>query len=118
MTSFLSWDYFMNMTGEFEENLDCIPIPSDSSDMGPLVSRKKGKSLEAEDIEMDIPMSPPPIYRDTLCTFAKGDSMCWYQVYQEFTQQEFQEDLPDREVYIQVKRSKLHLAGAHLAIFP
>ena len=81
MTSFLSWDSFMNMTGEFEADLECIPVPSDSSDMGPPVSRKKGKSLEAEDIEMDIPMSPPPIYRDTLCTFAKGDSMCWYQVY-------------------------------------
>ena len=84
MASFLSWDSFMNMIGEFEANLECIPVPSDSSDMGPPVSRKKGKSLEAEDIEMDMPMSPPPIYRDTLCTFSKGDSMRWYQVYQEF----------------------------------
>ena len=81
MASFLSWDYFMNMTGEFEAELECIPIPSNSSDMGPPVGRKKGKSLEEEDIEMDIPMSLPPIYRDTLCTFSKGDSMSWYQVY-------------------------------------
>ena len=84
MASFLSWDSFMNMTGEFEADLECIPVPSDSSDMGPPVSRKKDKSLEVEDIEMDIPMFPPPIYRDTLCTFSKGDNMCWYQVYQEF----------------------------------
>ena len=118
MASFLSWDYFMNMTGEFKVDLECILIPSYSSDMGPLVSRNKSKSLEAEDIEMDIPMSPPPIYRDTLCTFAKGDSMRWYQVYQEFARTEFPEDLPNREIYLKVKRSKLHLAGAHPAIFP
>ena len=84
MASFLSWDSFINMTGEFETDLECVPVSSDSNDMGPPVPQKKNKSLEAEDIEMDIPMSPPPIYRDTLCTFAKGDSMCWYQVYQEF----------------------------------
>ena len=77
MASFLSWDSFMNMTGEFEADLECIPVPSDSSDVGPPVSRKKDKSLEAEDVEMDIPMSPPPIYRDTLCTFSKGDNMRW-----------------------------------------
>ena len=75
MAYFLSWDSFMNMTGEFEADLECIPVPSDSSDMGPPVSLKKDKSLEAEDVEMDIPMSSPPIYRDTLCTCAKGDSM-------------------------------------------
>ena len=66
---------------------------------------------------MDMPMSPPPIYRDNLCTFVKGDSMRWYQVCQEFARTEFPEDLPDQEIYIQVKRSKLHLAGAHPAIF-
>ena len=44
--------------------------------------------------------------------------MRWYQVYQEFTWQEFPEDLPDWELYIQVKRSKLHLIGAHPDIFP
>ena len=74
----------MNMTGEFEAELECIPVPSDTSDMGPLVSRKKYKHLTVEDVEMDMPMSPPPIYRDTLCTFSKGDNMCWYQVYQAF----------------------------------
>ena len=84
MASFLSWDSFMNMTGEFEADLECIPVPSDSSDMGPLVSQKKDKILVVEDVEMDMPISPPPIYRNTLCTFAKGDSMRWYQVYQEF----------------------------------
>ena len=31
---------------------------------------------------------------------------------------EFLEDLPDREIYLQVKSSKIHLAGAHPAIFP
>ena len=84
MTYFLSLDSFMNMTGEFEADLECIPIPSDSSDMGPPVSWKKDKSLVVEDVEMDMPMSPPLIYRDTRCPFAKGDSMRWYQVYQDF----------------------------------
>ena len=31
---------------------------------------------------------------------------------------EFLEDLPDREVYIKVKRSKIHYAAAHPPIFP
>ena len=78
MAFFLSWESFMNMTGEFETDLECIPVLSNSSDMGPPVSRKKDKHLVVEDVEMDMPMSPPPIYRDTLCTFAKGDSMHWY----------------------------------------
>ena len=84
MVSFLSWESFMNMTSEFEADLECIPVLSDSSDMGPPVSRKKDKHLAVEDVEMELPMSPPPIYRDTLCTFSKGDSMRWYQVYVEF----------------------------------
>ena len=108
----------MNMTSEFEVELECIPVPSDSSDMGPPVSQKKYKSLAVEDVEMDMPMSPPLIYRDTLCTFSKGNSMRWYQVYQEFSRTEFLEDLPDREIYLKVKRSKLHLTSAHPAIFP
>ena len=110
----------MNMTGEFEADLECIPVPSDSNDMGPPTSQKKDKHVVVEDIETDMQTSPPPIYRDTLCTFAKGDIMRWYQVYHEFTitESEFPEDLPDREVYLKVKRSKLHLAGAHPAIFP
>ena len=49
----------MNMTGEFEVDLECIPVPSDSSDMGPPISRKKDKILAVEDVEMDMPMSPP-----------------------------------------------------------
>ena len=99
--SFLSWDSFMNLTGELQGDIECIPVLSDSSDMAPPVSRKKDKHVEVEEVEMDIPVSPPPIYRDTLCTFAKGDSMQWYQVYHEFTitEAEFPEDLPDREVY-------------------
>ena len=108
------------MTGELEADAECIPVLSDSSDMAPPVSWKQDKHVAVEDVEMDIPVSPPPIYRDTLCTFAKGDNMRWYQVYHEFaiTEEEFLEDLPDREVYLKVKRSELHLAGAHPAIFP
>lgn len=44
--------------------------------------------------------------------------MSWYQVYQEFARPEFPKDLPDRKIYVQVKRSKLHYAGVHPAIFP
>ena len=44
--------------------------------------------------------------------------MNWYQVYQEFTKPKFPEDLPNRQVYVQVKRSKLHYVGAHPPIFP
>ena len=56
-------------------------------------------------------MSPSPTYGDTACIFNKGESMNWYQV------PEFPKDLPDRQVYVQVKRSKLHYAGAHPPIF-
>ena len=108
----------MNMIGELQADAECIPVLSDSSDMEPPVSRKKDKHVAMEDIETDIQISPPPIYRDTLCTFAKGDNMRWYHVYQEFTKTEFLEDLPDREIYSNVKRSKLHLVGAHPTIFP
>ena len=75
MVSFLSWEYFVNMTGEFEANLECIPVLSDSSEMGPPVSWKKDKHFVVEYVEMDMPMSPHLIYRDTLCTFSKMDSM-------------------------------------------
>ena len=118
MAYVLSWDYFMNMLGEFKVELECVSISSDSSDMGPPAVRKKNKSPEKEDTEMEIPMSPTPIYRDTSCTFSKGDNMNWCQVYQEFAWPEFPEDLPDRKIYVQFKRSKLHYAGAHHAIFP
>ena len=113
MASVLSWDYFMNMPGNLEGELECISISSASSDMGPPTVRKKNKSPEIEITEGELPMSPPPIYGDTACTFSKGESMSWYQVYQEFAQSEFIEDLPDRQVYVQVKRSKLHYPGAH-----
>ena len=63
-------------------------------------------------------MSPPPTYGDTASIFIKGESMNWYQVYQEFAKPEFPEDLLDQQVYVQVKRSKLHYAGAHPPIFP
>ena len=117
--SFLSWDSFMNLTSELEGDAECIPVLSDSSDMATPVSRKKDKQVVEEVEELDM-ISPPPIYRDTLCTFAKEDSMRWYQVYHEFAipEEEFPEDLPDREIYLAVKRSKLHLARVHLAIFP
>ena len=89
MAYFLSWDSFMNMPSEFEADLECVSISSDSSDVGPLAVHKKNKSPEIEDIEMEIPMYPPLIYRDTTCTFSKGDSMSWYQVNQELSRQEF-----------------------------
>ena len=98
----------MNMPGNLEEELEWVSIYSASSDMGPPVICKKNKSLEIEITESEIPMSPPPIYGDTTCTFSKGESMSWCQVYQEFAQPEFLEDLPDRQVYVQVKRLKLH----------
>ena len=82
MAFVLSWDCFMNMPGDFEAELECIYISSASSDMGPPAVRKKNKSPEIEDTEMEIPMSPPPIYGDTACTFSKRDSMSWFQVYQ------------------------------------
>ena len=106
------------LPGEF--GADTVPVLSDSSKMAPQVSRKKSRQVVEEESDTDIQTSPPPIYRDTLCTFAKGDSLRWYEVYREFaiTEDEFPEDLPDREVYLKVKRSKLHLAGAHPAIFP
>ena len=78
--SFLSWDSFMNLTGELEGDAECIPVLSNSSDMAPPVSQKKDKQVVEEDIDTDMQMSPPPIYRDTLCTFAKGEIMRWYQV--------------------------------------
>ena len=114
--SFLSWDSFLNLTGE---DIECIPVLSDSSDMAPPLSRRKDKRI-VEEIDELVVVSPPPIFRDTLCTFSKDDSMRWYQIYQAFAKlpEEFPEDLPDREVYLAVKRSKLHLAGAHPAIFP
>ena len=67
----------MNMTGELEADAECIPVLSDSSDMAPPVSWKKDKHMAVEEVEMDILVSPPRIYRDTLSTFAKGDSVRW-----------------------------------------
>ena len=81
--SFLSWDSFMNLTGEIQEDIECIPVLSDSSDMAPPLSRRRDKKVVEEIDELEV-VSPPPIYRDTLCTFAKDDSMRWYQIYHEF----------------------------------
>ena len=64
----------MNLTGELEEDTECIPVLSDSSDMAPPLSWKKDKQVVEEVEELDM-ISPPPIYRDTLCTFAKEDNM-------------------------------------------
>lgn len=36
----------MNVTGDFEVDLECVPVSSDSNDMGPLVAHRKNKSLE------------------------------------------------------------------------
>ena len=68
--------------------------------------------------EEELQFSPAPMYGDSVCTFGRGDSMTWYQIYQEFTKPDFPEDLPDRQVYIQVKWSKLHYTAAHPPIFP
>ena len=95
MASVLSWDCFMNMPGNLEVELECVSISSSSSDMGPPAVRRKNKSPEIEISESEIPMSPPPIYGDTACIFSKGETMSWYQVYQDFAQPEFSEDLPD-----------------------
>ena len=108
----------MNATGEFRA--DTVPVLSDSGNMAPRVSRRRSKLVVEEESDTDIQTSPPPIYRDTLCTFAKEASLRCYEVYREFAipEEEFPEDLPDREVYLKVKKSKLHLAGSHPAIFP
>ena len=108
----------MNMPGNLEAELECVSISSTSSDMGPLTVHKRNKSPEIEISEEEIPISLPPFYGDTAYTFSKGDSMTWYQVYQEFTKPEFPKDLLDRQVSVQVKISKLHYAGAHPPIFP
>ena len=118
MASILSWDSFMNMQGNLEAELECISSSSASSDMKPPTVRRKNKSPEIDITEIKVLTSPPPIYGDTTCVFSREESMSWYQVYQEFTQPEFPEDLPDREVYMQVKRSKIHYVGAHPSIFP
>ena len=95
--SFSSWDSFLNATSEF--GADTIPVLSDSSNMAPPVSRKKGKKVVEEESDTDVKISRLLIYRDTLCTFTKGDSLRWYEVYHEFTikEAEFPEDLPDRD---------------------
>ena len=95
MASVLSWDFLMNMPGNLEAELECVSISSASSDMGPSSVCRKNKSPEIEIAEDEIPMSRPPIYGDTTCIFIKGESMSWYQVYQEFAKPEFLEDLPD-----------------------
>ena len=81
MAYVLSWDYFMNMRGNLEGELECVSISSTSSDMGPPEVHKKNKSPEIEITEGEILMSPPLIYGDTACTFSRGESMSWYQVY-------------------------------------
>ena len=100
----------MNMPGNLKAELECISFSSASSDMGPPSVCRKKKSPKIEISEDEIPMSPPHTYGDTTCIFNKGESMSWYQVYQEFAKPEFPKDLPDRHVYVQVKRSKLHYA--------
>ena len=91
----LSWDCFMNILGNLKAELECVSISSASSDMEPPLVHRKNKSPEIEISEGEIPISPPPIYGDTTCIFSKGESMSWYQVYQEFAKPEFLEDLPD-----------------------
>ena len=90
----------MNMPGNLEAELECVSISSASRDMGPPAIRKRNKSPEIEISEEEMPPSPPPIYRDTACVFGKGDSMSWYQLYQEFTKLEFPEDLRNQQVYV------------------
>ena len=85
----------MNMPGNLEVELECVSISSASSDMGPFLVCRKNKIPEIEISGYEIPMSPPPTYGDTACIFSKGESMSWYQVYQEFAKPEFPEDLPD-----------------------
>ena len=90
----------MNMPGDIEATLECVSISSASSDMGPLVVRKRNKSPEIEISEEERLVFLPPIYGDTGCIFGKGENMSWYQIYKYFTQTEFLEDLPDRHIYI------------------
>ena len=44
----------MNMTGELEADVECIPVLSDSSDMATPGSRKKDKQVVIEDIDTDM----------------------------------------------------------------
>ena len=43
--SFLSWDSFMNLEGEIQEDIECIPVLSDSGDMAPSLSRRRDKKV-------------------------------------------------------------------------
>ena len=49
----------MNMSGNLEAEIECVSISSTSSDMGPLVVRRKNKSLEVEITKVELLMSPP-----------------------------------------------------------
>ena len=78
----LSWDGFLKILGNIEEELSFISILSASSDMGPPVVRKSNKNLEVEIVEEEeLQFYPTPMYGDSVCTFGQGDSMTWYQIY-------------------------------------
>ena len=94
----------------------CVHLFSLKGDGTPSYSEEEKEYGNRNIIRMHAPF-PNPIYRDTTCVLRKGDKIIWYQIYQEFTKPNFLEYLPSQQVYVHVKRSKLHYVGAHPPIF-
>lgn len=111
MPSLSSWDYVFDMPGDVE--LECISISSFEDH--PTTKIAQGTS-GSEAWEID-PNEQPPIFTDMACNINKTTKLSWYDIYEEFTKRDIPETYENFQVYINVKRSRLHKIAAHPPVF-
>lgn len=100
-------------------NPEPISLSSSTDTMPPVI--RKGLTREATEnsIEgfVDIPKTKAPILSYTRCFIENSTTLTWQMIFKDFIKKEFLEDLENKEVYINVKLSKLYrLAKQYLVL--
>lgn len=114
MPSLSSCDYVFDMPGDIE--LECISISYFEDEMGhPTAKAVQGTSGSGA-LEADLE-EQPPIFEDAACNISKIIRLSWYTIYEEFSKKDIPETQEDFQVYINVKKSKLHNVVAHPPVF-
>lgn len=115
MPSLSSWDCVFDMLGDVE--LECISISSFEDEMGHPTTKIAQGISGSEAWEADA-NEQPPIFTDTACNINKTTRLSWYEIYEELAERDIPETQEDFQVYINIKRSRLHKVVAHPPVFP
>lgn len=97
-------------------DLKCISIYSFEDKMGHRTAKAAQGTLRSGAWEANLEEETPTV-GDTACNISKNTRISWYTVYKEFSKKYILETQEDFQVYINVKKSKLHKVATHPRFF-